>query len=167
MSSPPPYRIRKPLRAQGYDYSTPGLYLVTICVHHMEPRFGTVRDGQMLLNDAGMIVDAQWRAIPERYPGVNLDAFVVMPNHLHGIIHIAPEPDGAGESLSTIVGTFKSLVMADYSAGVRAGRFPRFDRSLWLRGFQDRIVRDDRMLDTSRAYIEGNPGRWQDKYGNS
>jgi len=166
-SSPPPNRVRKPLRAPGFDYATPGMYLVTICVHHMEPRFGTVRNGRVLLNDAGNMVITHWESIPERNSGVHLDAYVVMPNHLHGIIQLPLIPEGVGESLGTIVGTFKSLVTVDYSAGVRAGQFPRFDRSLWLRGFQDRIIRDDRMLDTLRAYVEGNPGRWQERHGSS
>ncbi len=165
MSTPPSQRVRKPLRATGFDYTNPGMYMVTICVHHMEPRFGSVRDGMVVLNEAGRLVEAQWRSIPERFPGVRLDAHVVMPNHLHGIIQLPIRPDGKGESLSTIVGAFKSLVMGAYSAGVRAGRFPGFDRSLRLRGFQDRIIRDDRMLDTLQTYIEGNPGRWHERYG--
>lgn len=167
MSTPPSQRIRKPLRAQGFDYSTPGMYMVTVCTHHMEPRFGAVHDGLVALNEAGQLVEAQWHSIPERYPGVSLDAHVIMPNHIHGLVQLPISQNGDGDSLSTIVGAFKSLVMAEYSAGVRSGRFPRFDRSLWLRGFQDRIIRDDRMLDTLRTYIEGNPGRWQDRYGDA
>ena len=163
----PERSFRKRLRAEGYDYSTPGMYMVTICVHHMERRFGAVQAGEVVLNEAGFIVERHWCDIPRRYPGVELDAFVIMPNHLHGIIAlgVVGNDESAHETLSTVVGTFKSLVMAEYSRGVHAKRFPQFNRSLWLRSFSDRIIRSDRMLETERTYIEGNPGRWQQKFG--
>ena len=142
------------------------MYMVTICVHHMEPRFGTVIDGQMHLNTAGEIADRHWRNLPRRFSELSLDAYVIMPNHLHGILAIGDDLDGGPHlSLGRIVGAYKSMVSSEYAACVRAEMFPPFDRSLWLRGFQDRIVRDDQMLDTLRHYIQGNPGRWTEKYG--
>ncbi len=66
MSSSSPHRVRKPLRAPGFDYAAPGMYMVTICVHHMEQRFGTVQSGRVLLNDAGRMVMRHWNSIPER-----------------------------------------------------------------------------------------------------
>jgi len=156
---------RKPLRVPGYDYSTPGFYMVTICVHHMECRFGEVRDGRMHLSTGGEIADRRWRHLPTRIPAIALDTYVVMPNHIHGIIEIQASGNDPRVSLSDVVLIYKSLVATEYSVCVQAGMFPPYDRSLWLRGFQDRIIRDDRMLDTLRAYIEGNPGRWTEKYG--
>ncbi len=155
--------VRKPLRSPDYDYSSPGMYWVTICVHHMECRFGEVTDGLMHLNDAGLIVDSQWQDIPARYPGTALDAHVVMPNHVHGIVFLGTTVEGTPVSLGTIIGEFKSLVTVEYSRGVHEGRFPRYDRALWQRSFQDRIVQTDRRLDELRQYVEGNPGRWQAK----
>lgn len=157
-------RVRKPLRLPGYDYSTPGWYLVTICVHHMEPRFGAVRNGTMILNTAGEIADRRWRGLVRRHP-VDLDAYVIMPNHIHGIIVLQETTSVSRPTLGQIVASYKSLVMAEYSACVRAEMFPPYDHSLWQRGFQDRIIRNDRMLERLRTYIEGNPGRWTEKYG--
>jgi REP element-mobilizing transposase RayT len=107
------------------------MYMVTICVHDMEHRFGTVIDGQMCLNMAGEIADRQWRRLPRRFPNVSLDAYVVMPNHVHGILEMVDEPNGASRlSLGRIVGAYKSLVSTEYAACVRAEMFPPYDRSL-------------------------------------
>jgi putative transposase len=151
---------QKRLRAPGYDYASPGTYWVTICVHHMERRFGHVDDGEVHLNDAGTMVETAWINLPDRFPGMTLDAYVVMPNHLHGIVMIVGEPR---VSLSEAIGAFKSITTVSYARGVRAGQYPAFDRTLWQRGFEDRIVQTDRRLETLRAYVEGNPGRWQEK----
>ncbi len=164
MTHSPERFTRKKLRAQSYDYATPGTYWVTICVHHMECRFGNVVDGAMLLNEAGRLVDGHWRTLPDRYPGLELDMHVVMPNHLHGIVFLGTTADGQPASLGSMIGAFKSLTTVDYSRGVRGGRFPPYDRTLWQRGFQDRIVQSKWRLDDLRRYVEGNPGRWQDKH---
>jgi REP element-mobilizing transposase RayT len=154
---------RKQLRAPGFDYSTPGTYWVTICVHNMECRFGHVEHGLVHLNDAGRMVLRHWLEIPDQFEAVALDAFVIMPNHLHGIVFLHDTGHIPRVSLSTALGSFKSRVTVEYSAGVRSGMYPPYDRTLWQRSFSDRIVQSDRRLDTLRRYVEGNPGRWQDK----
>ena len=83
---------RRSIRLQGYDYSQPGAYFVTICVQHRRCLFGHVVAGRMELNDAGHMVARQWHALPSRFPTVSLDAFVVMPNHIHSIIIINDYP---------------------------------------------------------------------------
>jgi REP element-mobilizing transposase RayT len=118
----------------------------------------------VLLNDAGRRIDALWTSIPDRHPGVLLDVYIVMPNHLHGIVVLGTDPQALPPSLSVIVGQFKSLSMAMYGHGVRQGMYPPFDRSLWQRGFHDHIVRNDRSLEELRVYIEGNPGRWLERH---
>ena len=152
---------RKRLRAQGYDYSTHGAYVVTICVDRMEHRFGAVHDGRMLRNAAGDLVERIWTRIPDRFPAVALDAWVVMPNHIHGIIWIRQGTDNSSPTLSRIIQAFKSESTVEYGRGVRAGQFLPYRRGLWQRGFHDKIVRDDRMLEIERRYIEGNPGQWE------
>ena len=157
-------RVRKPLRLPGYDYSTPSWYMVTICVHHMEPRFGVVRDGEMILNTGGEIADRRWRGLVHGSQ-VDLDTYVIMPNHIYGIIVLRDSETGSRLTLGQVVASYKSQVMAEYTDCVRAEMFPLYDRSLWQRGLQDRIIRNDHMLDTWHTYIEGNPGRWTEKYG--
>lgn len=111
--------FRKPLRARGYDCSTAGLYFVTIYVHHMEPRFGKVDTSGVVLNDAGRSIQALWTGIPDRHMGVGLDAYVVMPNHLHGIVVLGTNPEAKPPSLGVIVGQFTSLSAAVYRDGAR------------------------------------------------
>ena len=81
-------RHRRSVRLAGYDYSQPGAYFVTICAQDRTHFFGEVVGGQMHLNEPGRMIVGQWTALPQRFPVVCLDAFVVMPNHLHGILII-------------------------------------------------------------------------------
>ena len=83
---------RRTLRLQGYDYSQAGAYAVTICTHGGEFLFGHVTDGAMQVNAAGRVVEQVWEGLPEHYPHVELDAFVVMPDHVHGVIVLADSP---------------------------------------------------------------------------
>lgn len=163
MSSQPGRYHRKRMRAPNYDYANPGLYFVTICTRHMDHRFGTVQSGAVELNAAGDLVDTIWSAIPERHAGVDLDAWIVMPNHLHGILVLGTVPDGAVPTLGAVVGGFKSLTSVEYARKVSEGTFPRFDRTLWQRGFHDHIIRSEVSLAKAREYIAGNPARWTDR----
>jgi len=79
---------RRSIRLRGYDYTKPGAYYVTMVAHQRHCRFGVVVDDQVVLNAAGRMVEAHWLDLPRRFPGVVLDEYVVMPNHLHGIIVI-------------------------------------------------------------------------------
>ena len=88
MTYDPKRRHRRSIRLKGYDYTQPGAYFVTICTHNREPLFGRMVDGDMVLNVFGEMVWAWWREIPDHFLHVELDAFVAMPNHVHGIIWI-------------------------------------------------------------------------------
>ena len=77
---------RQSLRLKGYDYAQSGAYFVTICTQDRACLFGNVVDDVLQLNDAGRMIQAIWEAIPQFYPGVGIDEFVAMPNHIHGII---------------------------------------------------------------------------------
>lgn len=84
----PQIHHRRSIRLKGYDYSQNGAYFVTICVQNRKFLFGKIRNGEMILNDAGKMIEKYWREIPKKYPNVILDAFVIMPNHMHGILII-------------------------------------------------------------------------------
>jgi putative transposase len=85
---------RRSIRLDGYDYAEPGAYFVTICTQDHVCLFGQVVNGEMRMNEAGRMVQAVWDELPKHYPSVSIDAFVVLPNHIHAIIVLAPV--GAG-----------------------------------------------------------------------
>jgi putative transposase len=167
-----PYFRRRSLRLQGYDYSQAGAYYVTVCTHDRALLFGTVYEGQVQLSEAGRCVVEQWEDLPNRYPTISLDAFVVMPNHIHGIIvlsdvstyGIQPRQDSAATkspTLSAVLRAYKSLsaIAANKAMG-------RTGRPLWQQGFYDEIIRSERALNRIREYIEANPWRWSEDTDN-
>jgi len=100
-----------------------------------------------------------------------LDTFVIMPDHIHGILRLRPQGQGQSEErgagLSEIVRWFKSETMRAYSDGVRRLGWPRFEGRLWQRGFYDRILRDEDELFHARTYIHRNPARWHEREGDA
>jgi REP element-mobilizing transposase RayT len=105
---------RRSVRLKGYDYSKPGFYYVTICTQDRIERFGHVENEEMILNDAGKMVDAEWNRVPERYEHVVLDEYKIMPNHMHGILQIKfPENGGRKTNDPGIVGTGLVPVLTD------------------------------------------------------
>lgn len=92
MNHDPDIQNRRSIRLKGYDYKQPGAYFVTVCTQQRECLFGNIADGKMVLNNAGMMIQTVWDEIPPHYSGIETDEFVVMPNHIHGIIVIV----GAG-----------------------------------------------------------------------
>jgi len=154
---------RRSLRLNGYDYAQSGAYFVTICTQNHECLFGCVDDGEMRLNDAGRVVRSVWQALPDRFSGMEWDAFVVMPNHVHGIATFV----GAGlaligdkgaasgaTTLGDVVRAFKSL------SAININRLLRRSGPVWQRGYYDHVVRDNRNLDRIREYIVTNPLKW-------
>ncbi len=79
-------RRRRSIRLKGYDYAQAGAYFVTVCTQERACLFGDVVDGEMLLSDAGRIVQTVWEALPNHYPYADLDAWIIMPNHVHAVI---------------------------------------------------------------------------------
>jgi len=158
------YRVET-ARKPGWDYSLPAWYFVTICTQDKTPYFGRVIDEQVDLFMVGEQAERCWREIPDHYENVVLDEFVVMPNHLHGILVIPRDPvrkhDSGGVegeskqvsgSLASIVGSFKSAVTRWCSQEQM-----EFD---WQPRFHDRIIRDEKSLAAIRAYIRDNPMNW-------
>ena len=95
----PIHHHRRSIRLKGYDYTQAGAYFITICTHDRAHWFGEVVDGEMRLNDAGRIADQCWRDIPAHFPHVKLDACVIMPNHVHGILWIVDNDDAGSQNV--------------------------------------------------------------------
>ncbi len=88
----PAIHHRRSIRLKGYDYSQPGAYFLTLCTQDRKCLYGEIVDDKMCLNDAGQMVQTVWNEIPAYYPGIDIDAFMIMPNHIHGIIKIVGAP---------------------------------------------------------------------------
>jgi REP element-mobilizing transposase RayT len=108
MAYNPDIHHRRSIRLQGYDYSQSGAYFVTICTFQRQHLFGEIRDRTMQLNVVGQMVSAIWQNIPQHFSSVELDEFILMPDHLHGIIIISEEIKKSN-SLPTIIQNFKSI----------------------------------------------------------
>ena len=160
MTYDPERHHRRSIRLKGFDYSRSAIYFVTICVQNRKCLFGTILQNQMLLNDAGGMVSAEWLALPLRFPSVILDEFIVMPNHFHGIIYISPDSSD-NPTLGKILGAFKSIVNNNYITGVNIKNWQPFDKRLWQRNYYEHIVKDDFGLQKIQIYIQNNPSTWQ------
>ena len=156
----PDRRGRSSLRLEGYDYGAWGPYSVSIVVDRRLRLFGDVVDEEMRLNAAGEMAESVWAALPRRFPAVRVDAFVVMPNHIHGIITIDQSDADKRVTLGDVISAYKSVTTVEYTRGVAAHGWPRFQGRLWQRNYYEHIIRDDRSLERIRAYILDNPARW-------
>jgi REP element-mobilizing transposase RayT len=157
---PPDQPQRKKIRLDGFDYSRPGYYYVTLCTQNHQLWLGTIVNSEMCLNRAGQIVQSTWKSLPKRFPGIHLEQFVIMPNHMHGIIVLTEEARYPGARkrskplLEDIIRTFKGY--ASYS--IHRAVALNFK---WQRRFYESVVRDDRVLDYVRQYIVNNPATWE------
>jgi len=178
---------RRSIRLSGYDYSQPGAYFVTICTLNRACLFGDIVNGVMQLNPIGRMVQECWRAIPQHFPHVVLDAFVVMPNHVHGILVIV-EKTNAGAAHSA--GAMRS-VGATHASPLQNDNTPTRPRGpkrqsiasivgsfksavtkcineyrgtpgapVWQRNYYEHIIRTEESLNRIREYILQNPLRW-------
>jgi REP-associated tyrosine transposase len=161
---------RKIIRLDGYDYSRVGAYFVTICTQSKVRLFGDVVDGTMQLNDAGRMLEKWWVKLGDRFDNVVIDEYVVMPNHLHGVIiltDVGSSQTGAhaGAPLQGVLQWFKTMTTNEYIRGVKQNVWEPFPGKLWQRSYYDHIIRNDEKLNRARKYIMGNPIRWsEDEY---
>ena len=162
---------RRSIRLQDYDYSQAGAYFITICTKNRECLFGEISDGKIVLNEFGQIVESVWLDLPKHYPNIELDAFVIMPNHIHGIVFIVgaglkPAPTKPANTiaptkvmknypLSEIVRGFKTFS----SRKINEMRF-KSGMSLWQRNYYEHIIRNEQSLTHIRDYILTNPLSW-------
>lgn len=160
-----PPRRPNSIRKTDFDYRSPGAYFITLCVEGRKRLFGRVRQGRISLSPLGQLVDRELRTLSSRLPHIRVDAFVVMPDHLHVILRLlGPVPEGGGPtipgpptgSVGAAVGQMKSRVT---KSAVGAGLWCAGER-LWQRGYYDRIVRSNAALARVRRYISLNPVRW-------
>ncbi|MCL4550190.1 MAG: transposase [Bacteroidetes bacterium] len=164
---------RHSIRLKEYDYAQPGWYFVTICTHKMIQSLGNVKNGKVVLTNAGKIADEEWKKTKSVRSNVDLDNYVIMPNHIHGIIiidhsvgairRIAPNNTEANQrfaptlkpnSLGSIIGQFKSIV----TKRVRKTGIPDFR---WQRNYYERIIRNEKELYQIRKYLQLNPLKWE------
>lgn len=147
------------LRLNEYDYSQPGAYFITIVTEGRRFLFGQVEKETCVLNSAGKITHQVWSDLPLHYHLISLDAFCIMPNHLHGIIVIHPrlstQVAEKEYSLSEIVRGFKT-----FSARKINEFLNKKGQPIWQPGFIDRIIRNEREYENIKTYILNNPAHW-------
>lgn len=157
MTTTPIFTPRKRLRLADYDYSQPGFYFITICTDFRMPYLGTQQEGNLHLTEIGGMVEAYWKKIPEHFPHVRLDAYQIMPNHLHGILELLPSPLHPPCALPKIMQWYKSITSHYYASWVKT-LVPDMPKvKLWQRNYYEHVVRDQKRLDKIRQYIEENP----------
>ncbi len=175
---------RRSIRLKGYDYTQPGAYFITICTQNRECLFGEVVDGRMVLNELGQVARECWLAIPDHFPHSRLDEFVIMPNHVHGIIWIVG-PDGKkelpavgwnripvgakdllpprGNPSPRPKGTSRTIgsMVRGFKIGVTKWARQHTDiYQVWQRNYYEHIIRNMEALRRIRWYIRMNPRRW-------
>jgi putative transposase len=172
MKYDPDRHHRRSIRLQDYNYSQECGYFVTICTHERGCLFGEVRDGEMRLNAPGtMVVDALER-LNQSFPEVKIDAYIVMPNHIHCVIWLVGAPlvgaldpwigstTGVAPALGGVVGAFKSITTDEYIHGVKALEWLPFSGRLWQRNYYEHVLRNEKSLNAIREYIQANPSQW-------
>lgn len=169
-----PFSYRRSMRLRGFDYRKSGVYFVTICTYQKMKLFGRVDDGEMSLSMVGELACEEWQQIAQSRSSVHLDYYVVMPNHLHGLVIIEETHDRGIQSsdsatllkrintlqagsLGAIIGQFKAAV----SRRVRSEPMDH-EQPIWQRNYHEHIVRDETSLNEIRRYIMENPARWRE-----
>jgi putative transposase len=163
------HRGHRSIRLKGYDYNSPGLYFVTICCDRKRCVLGKILNANVNLSKIGQAVRDCWIAIPLHFPNSRLHQFVVMPNHVHGIIEILrassrlcedlppidrPPPIQPG-SLPAIVRSFKA------AAAKRVRENLKLYNILWQRNYYERVLRDGEEFSNAIRYIAENPAKWE------
>ncbi|UBF23688.1 transposase [Kovacikia minuta CCNUW1] len=173
---------RRSIRLQGYDYASAGMYFVAICTYQRQCLFGAVVDGEMQLNDDGRMVSDEWIRSRNIRQEIDFDAWVIMPNHIHGIVviyppnlsqhsvgahgraplqNVAPQRFGIAyrkpRSLSSFIAGFKSAATKQINMMRNAPGTP-----VWQRNYYEHIVRNEESLQHLRQYIHNNPLSWQE-----
>ena len=181
------YHNRRTVRLRGHDYAKPGYYFVTICINdHAQKYFGDVADGKMVENEYARIIRNCWNDLQNHYPLIRLDEFVVMPNHVHGIIVITESVFASRRDAINRVPTISPNHVPTTSGGATGSRNPmlapdslsniirRFKGQTtfainklenkkhfkWQQRFYDHIIRDEKSLFLIRKYIRQNPVVW-------
>jgi putative transposase len=150
----PDIHHRRSIRLPGYDYSQPGAYFVTICIWQRECLLGEIQEGNILLSRYGEVVNFNWFNLIRVYPHIELNSFVIMPNHLHGIIIIKEQ--NQEHSLSEIVRRFKTFSARRINQLRSVSGIP-----VWQRGYYEHIIRNETTFSKIQEYIINNPYKWE------
>jgi len=149
---------RRSIRFNGYEYSQPGAYFLTICAQDRDCLLGKIIHSEIKLNEAGNMVQMWWNRLPNKYANIELDEFIVMPNHLHGSIIVGADPrvcpyNKKGEHtdsplqnhipLSRMIQWFKTMTTNEYIRNVKQNNWPPINKRLWQRNYFERIVCDE------------------------
>jgi putative transposase len=162
---------RKPIRLAGYDYSQDGVYFVTLVAHDRAPIFGRIMGGVIVLSELGKIVEDEWVKTGQIRSEIILDQFVIMPDHLQGILAIESSSNGARSCASTETNSCarsrKPQSLGSFIAGFKSSVTKRINlmrnkpgQPVWQRNYYDRVIRNESELDAIRLYIQANPQRW-------
>jgi len=159
---------RHSLRLKDYNYSTPGMYFITICTRDKTCIFGDIVNGKMLLNEYGGIVHKYWFELENKFNNIELPAFVVLPNHIHGIIH--------SHGYNCFVGAIHELPLQQRRRMLIPGIVGYFKMNtaklindkrkspgehVWQRNYYEHIIRNECELNEIREYIVNNPIKWE------
>ena len=172
MSSKSNSHHRRSIRLKRYDYSQSGRYFLTLCVKGRKHLFGNIVDGEMILNEAGRFARECWLAIPDHFPRAIVLEFVIMPNHVHGIIELKDKSiEGPNSmphekqkhrfqgmiprSVSSIVKGFKIGVTKWFRANTEV-------REVWQRDYYEIVIRDEEAYHRIARYIRNNPRNWRE-----
>lgn len=153
---------------------------MTICKRNRECLFGDIVGGRIQPNASGQMISRWWKELPNRFPSVEKDEFVIMPNHIHGIIKIVgadrcvcpknndkPEKgEHTGSPLHRMVQWFKTMTTNAYINGVNDHGWKRFNGKLWQRNYYEHIIRNEDKLNRIREYIVNNPFQWAEDEDN-
>ncbi|MEW6201155.1 MAG: transposase [bacterium] len=171
MKYDPDVHHRRSIRLKDYDYSQDGAYFITICTNNRQCLFGKVLNFEMRLNEMGMIAQQCWDEIPQHFPNAILDEYIVMPNHIHGIILLndnecggecrgekffAPttRPHGTSKTVGSIVRGFKIGVTKWVRKNTNI-------HTIWQRNYYEHIISSEDELNRIGEYICNNPTIWQ------
>ena len=153
--------IRKPTRLKNYDYSTPGMYFVTVCVDKKAHLLGKIKNNCMNLSSVGEVVNQEILNIESHYENVSVEKYVIMPNHIHLIISISEmeriNPFSTKNfDVSNVIGKFKAGVTRNVG-----NAFMHSDKKIFQRSFHDHIIRDKNDYSKIWEYIDTNVSKWE------
>jgi len=160
---------RKSLRLSGYDYSSVGVYFITICTLSRKASFGSIVSNKMILSPIGKIARSFWSEIPNHFKKTQLDLFIIMPNHIHGLIKIhSSDDDVAAEHVQPrnafqhiTKGSIGSIIRQYKASVTRWCNQHSYNNFRWQRNYYERIVRNEKELNKIREYIISNPFKWR------
>jgi len=178
---------RRSIRLQNYDYSKAGMYFITICCQDRAHLFGEIKEGLLILNAAGQMIDKWYHSLPEKFGDIECGEYIIMPNHFHAIIINNGTLVGANQSvcphkctnkikeeeqenpkqqsptkLSTVIQWFKTMTTNEYIRGVKELDWTVFNKRVWQRNYWEHIIRNRSAYNRIANYIIQNPQNWKE-----